>query len=690
MAALSVQVPYPVFYDRDGQPLDNGNIYIGVANLDAVTNPLQVYYDEALTITASQPLITSNGYVYRNGTPAQLYVNATNFSILVNDSKNLLVYNFPDGTGLGVGASSIAFTGFNGQVGTIADLGDADGSDWIGYTPTGTGATARTAQAKMRDIISIKDFGVVGDGSDETVKIQAAFAAAAGRALYIPATASGYRVTSAISIASNTEVYGDGSGSIIQCSTADINVLLATSASNVHIHDIKINITATPGVTAIGAIKLDSCSHCTVNNCEIVGTQWAGVWLNNTTRSTVFNNYFHDFLGSSQDAADVCVYRNSSYNLIDGNQCYGGNWHGILVQDPGSATLPYKNIVSNNNIGAHLAYGIIVYQVTAADVFTQVRGNFIENIDGAVLGGSAGAGIYVVAAGGVEIANNVIRNCCISTTNQTLAPGGIGINGIDTTLVPPNIVGNTISDMAKYHGILINSSSNGANVIGNTVRTGMDATCTAIACQNSSNTNIQGNRCDASVTSSIDMILVYASALSISNINVNGNVCRGGNYAHIDVLRVSANTITNVSIVGNTGYGGGASCISMRLSSITGGSVTGNSCSSTTVVAFSLQSCTEMSIESNSFQSTGANGASTSGTNTGSTMGKSNKINGTGDSTGTGLISEFYATAVPSAGSHLVGDHAVRSVPTAAATPGWYCTASGTPGTWKAEANIAA
>ena len=104
MAALSVQVPYPVFYDRDGQPLDNGNIYIGVANLDPVTNPLQVYYDEALTITAAQPLKTNNGYIYRNGTPAQLYVNAVNFSITAKNANDTLVYSFPDGTGIGVGA----------------------------------------------------------------------------------------------------------------------------------------------------------------------------------------------------------------------------------------------------------------------------------------------------------------------------------------------------------------------------------------------------------------------------------------------------------------------------------------------------------------------------------------------------------------------------------------------------------
>jgi len=187
MAALSVQVPYPVFYDRDGQPLDNGNIYIGIANLDPTTNPLQVYYDEALTITASQPLKTSNGYVYRNGTPAQLYVNATNFSIAVKNSNNTLVYNFPDGTGLGVGANSIAFTGFKGQVGTLADLGDADGSDWIGYTPTGSGSVARSAQDKMRDSVSVKDFGAVGDGvTDDTTAIQAAINANPGKIIFVP------------------------------------------------------------------------------------------------------------------------------------------------------------------------------------------------------------------------------------------------------------------------------------------------------------------------------------------------------------------------------------------------------------------------------------------------------------------------------------------------------------------------
>lgn len=140
MSALSVQVPYPVFYDRNGQPLDNGRIYIGSANMDPISNPIQVYYDQALTIPASQPLLTSAGYIYRNGTPAQLFVNASNFSIQVNDSKDLLVYSFPDATGIGAGAASVS------------------------YNEGSTGAVTRTVQARLRDYPSVMDFGAVGDG----------------------------------------------------------------------------------------------------------------------------------------------------------------------------------------------------------------------------------------------------------------------------------------------------------------------------------------------------------------------------------------------------------------------------------------------------------------------------------------------------------------------------------------------
>jgi hypothetical protein len=175
MSALSIQVPFPVFQDRDGQPLDNGYVWIGVPNLPPQTNPVNVYFDDALTILAPQPLRTINGYISRAGSPAQVYIDGVNFSILVQDSKGSMVYNFPEGTGIDPNASGVAFTGFKGQVGFVSDLADDDGSDWIGFEPAGSGAIARSAQDKLREAVSVKDFGAVGDGvADDTVAIQAA------------------------------------------------------------------------------------------------------------------------------------------------------------------------------------------------------------------------------------------------------------------------------------------------------------------------------------------------------------------------------------------------------------------------------------------------------------------------------------------------------------------------------------
>ena len=43
-----------------------------------------------------------------------------------------------------------------------------------GFTQDGTGAVTRSWSSKLKDIVSVKDFGVVGNGTDETAKVQAA------------------------------------------------------------------------------------------------------------------------------------------------------------------------------------------------------------------------------------------------------------------------------------------------------------------------------------------------------------------------------------------------------------------------------------------------------------------------------------------------------------------------------------
>lgn len=97
MSALSIQPTYPIFTDIDGQPLEDGYIWIGVANLAPIVNPITVYWDAALTIPAAQPIRTRGGYPVNSGTPARLYVNS-NYSIQVQNKNGSVVYSAPTAT----------------------------------------------------------------------------------------------------------------------------------------------------------------------------------------------------------------------------------------------------------------------------------------------------------------------------------------------------------------------------------------------------------------------------------------------------------------------------------------------------------------------------------------------------------------------------------------------------------------
>jgi hypothetical protein len=70
------------------------------------------------------------------------------------------------------------------------ELAAPTGAGTVGTIAAGTGATARTVESKLREFVSVKDFGAVGDGVvDDRVAIQLAidYASANSLMLYVPA-----------------------------------------------------------------------------------------------------------------------------------------------------------------------------------------------------------------------------------------------------------------------------------------------------------------------------------------------------------------------------------------------------------------------------------------------------------------------------------------------------------------------
>jgi hypothetical protein len=105
MSMVQVAPPYPIFTDVDGSPLDGGQVFLGFVNQNPETNPIEVYWDQELTLPAAQPIKTSGGYPVRGGTPAMIYTDGT-FSIAVRNKRGKLVYSSP--VGYAVQASSVA------------------------------------------------------------------------------------------------------------------------------------------------------------------------------------------------------------------------------------------------------------------------------------------------------------------------------------------------------------------------------------------------------------------------------------------------------------------------------------------------------------------------------------------------------------------------------------------------------
>lgn len=131
-----------------------------------------------------------------------------------------------DTANLQAGLGSIVNADVNASAGIVASK--------LSFTQSGSGAVARTIDSKLKDVVSVEDFGAVGDGvfasgagTDNSAAFQAAINSLTsplngGKSLYVPAGV--YKLASQITIPSGVSIIGEGPwNSIVFCPNAFAN-----------------------------------------------------------------------------------------------------------------------------------------------------------------------------------------------------------------------------------------------------------------------------------------------------------------------------------------------------------------------------------------------------------------------------------------------------------------------------------
>jgi hypothetical protein len=523
MTALSIQPPFPLITDIDGQPLEDGYIWIGVANLPPIGNPIAVYWDAALTQPAALPVRTRGGYPVNAGTPARLYVGS-DYSIQVQNKNGSVVYSAPQATER---YSDPVITGVS--------------SAEVSFLQAGSGAVVRTAQSKMRDVVSVKDFGAVGDGvADDTVAIQAAIdavAAAGGGKVYMPAGT--YLVSAPIAIKDRCLLVGAGHATVLKAAAGHnaetisiravypVNKVFDAGVMDLAIDGNASNNTYTDNTDAGIRVQADVENPFTnggPNNVgEIRNIVVSNVYIRNHRRGMyvgkvtfVVRAYTFDRIHTDKCTSvgvfldNFCEYVNFADCIFE--DCVDG------IYDNGSSNITFSNcfITNNNSAGANL--------------FTTGRNTSKKNFIGCTFNHNR-IGIWVqtnVGTIGVRHSQCNVTGChFMANTRHGIAM----IAGLEWAVTGNVFSGNSEGSAGVYPDIYMNNIVKDTVVTGNAFKKGTDTKCAIELLVEGASAGvpkqyniISSNTYEGYTTATPPVVVVYPSTLPL---NANTNIIDG-------------------------------------------------------------------------------------------------------------------------------------------------------------------
>lgn len=254
------------FFDNNGTILSGGKIYTYAAG---TTTPLATYTSSSGGTPHANPIVLDSAGRVPGG---ELWITAgVGYKFVLETALGVLIGTYDDVTSETAATSILTPSGYTTatNVQTAFDnLGSNTGTGYVGFLQSGTSATARSALAKLRDVLCVKDFGAVGDGvADDTAAMTAAIVAALAqrRALYLPGGV--YKITSVITVTmpnpavgpmatnyfAQLTMYGDGfADTEVRCSSNGfLNIIGSSQQHSIDFQNFAVTAAAPNNGTAI-------------------------------------------------------------------------------------------------------------------------------------------------------------------------------------------------------------------------------------------------------------------------------------------------------------------------------------------------------------------------------------------------------------------------------------------------------
>jgi hypothetical protein len=478
MAAYLMPQGKQQYFSTAGAPLVGGKVWTYQAGS---TTPLATYSDAAGTIPNANPVILdSRG-------EASIFFSAAAYKVALQDSTGASIW-------------------------TQDNLVVYAGADTVGYTPAGTGAVATTVQSKLRESVSVKDFGADATGVADSTS---AFLAAATASLSVFIPAGTYKLTSgSLSFSTGVAFIGAGQGAVtLNCTSGTSNLFSWTgSATGGGMSGVTINGSGMTGGNLISNIGQ---SRWTVKDCQLLNG-YNGIYVQDQNMSTLSNLFLNNQIG----AYGIKGYGSGTgaFNVLDiNNIAIGFATNGAtspvgVILDGDAATIDMRHVqvvkgyrglsivntpnftlgpsfLSAYDFQSDYTYDACIYidggtGATQGHQFTDFYAHGSLNSNGITITSSArslnfkGGQIDSNWLRGISIAGRYIKvtGCQIaanSIVGSAVQPGvEIGATSIGTHLFG-NLIGQWtgVAVETQSYGVLVTAGATAYNVTGNNLNT---------------------------------------------------------------------------------------------------------------------------------------------------------------------------------------------------------------------------